>query len=92
MTGCLATDIQCHVLEDIASSPSDSATISTAPAPSVSTTPPLSGSAVSIEEVDGSVVKSYSRIISIAAVVGVALVAFAVWLVLNTQQILDQFS
>ena len=69
LTGCQATDITASLLEQQPSS----------------VTSPLTSETVSIETVDGGVVKSYSGLVSILAAVGVALLAVTVWLVYSMQ-------
>ena len=53
--------------------------------PSVPLLTPELSNPVAIETVDGEVVKSYSRLVSILAAVGVALLAIAVWMVYSMQ-------
>ena len=70
LTGCLATDVSSAVLEQSV-------------APPINSSLPSTPEVVAMDTVDGAVVKRYTGLISILATVGVALLAFTVWLVLK---------
>lgn len=79
LTGCQATDVKTSVLEQQKQQQTS---------PDLTSEPPLTSEAptpAAIETVDGRVVKSYSKLVSIVAAVGVALLAVAVWFVYSMQ-------
>ena len=91
LTGYQPTDVKLSVLEQVEQQRQEQVSPDlTSESPLTSGTP--TSEAVSVETVDEGVVKSYSKLISVLAAVGVALLAIAVWFVYSMQQQTDNVS
>ena len=81
LTGCQATDVKVSVLEQFKQQSASPDLTSEYPLTSDTPAP------VAIETDDEGVVKSYSKLVSIVAAVGVALLAIAIWFVYSLQTV-----
>ena len=79
LIGCEATDVKVDMLEQL--NQQEVAPDLTSECPLTSETP----TPIATETVDGEVVKSYSKLVSLLAAVGVALLAIAMWFVYSVQ-------